>query len=306
MNLNPISIIPDNEEAWLKLRLEDVTSTSVPALFGISPYLTEFELWHRLKSRQIVEIDMNERVTWGKRLEPAIAAGIAEDKGWKIRAKKEYMRVEALRIGSSFDFEILGKDSAILEIKNVDSLQFDRTWIDEGEGIVGPNHIELQVQVQLLVSGLSKAYIGVLIGGNRLEVLERERNEAIIDKILKRVKVFWDSIDLNSPPVPNFERDAAFIASLYRITDPGLVMEADEEITEWAQGYIEKGKIVNSLISEREGLKAKLLTKIDKAEKVYGEGFTISAAQVKESIVKEYVREARRDFRIIPKKARPE
>src|SRR3990172_11795006 len=118
------TIKPKNEAEWLSLRMKDITSTEISALFGISPYSTEFELWHRKKNKLYVDFEETERMTWGLRLQNAIAKGIAEDQGWKVRRMNEYIRIPELRIGASFDFSIEGKDiePGILEIKNVDSL----------------------------------------------------------------------------------------------------------------------------------------------------------------------------------------
>lgn len=41
---NRETIHHDTEEAWLAARKRDVTSTESAALFGMSPYLTAFEL----------------------------------------------------------------------------------------------------------------------------------------------------------------------------------------------------------------------------------------------------------------------
>ena len=61
------------EAAWLKARQQDVTSTESAALFGMSPYTTHFELWHRKHSNTAPEFKSNERMKWGNRLEAAIA-----------------------------------------------------------------------------------------------------------------------------------------------------------------------------------------------------------------------------------------
>ena len=143
--------IPKNQEEWLRLRLRDVTSTEVSALFGLNPYITEFELWHQKKNQEIVNFEIGERGKWGKRLEGIIAAGIAEDEGWRIRRMDEYIRQEEKFMGASFDFEILD-DEGILEVKNVDSFIFKDGWIVDGDNLEAPPHIELQVQSQLAVS----------------------------------------------------------------------------------------------------------------------------------------------------------
>src|SRR3989304_3721530 len=101
-----ISISPENKEQWLEERTKDITSTDIAALFGISPWTTAYELWYRKKDRLIVEIEENQRMKWGLRLQDAIAAAIAEEQGWHIRRMDEYGRIPELRVGSSFDFSI--------------------------------------------------------------------------------------------------------------------------------------------------------------------------------------------------------
>ena len=55
------------EAEWLKLRESDVTSSDVAALFGESPYTTEFELYHRKKNGLALAWEDNDRAKWGRR-----------------------------------------------------------------------------------------------------------------------------------------------------------------------------------------------------------------------------------------------
>jgi len=80
-----ITVVPDNREQWLEMREDHITSTQAAALFGASPYMTKWELWH-LKARTIPDkFRDSERMAWGRRLEKAIAEGVAEERGWDIR-----------------------------------------------------------------------------------------------------------------------------------------------------------------------------------------------------------------------------
>jgi len=119
--MNIVSILPESKKHWLELRSKVITSTEASALFNLNPYMTQFELWHRKKNLDIVEIDENERMKWGNYLQDAIASGIAQENNWQIRPMKEFLIDTDLQAGSSFDFEITS-EPAILEIKNVDSL----------------------------------------------------------------------------------------------------------------------------------------------------------------------------------------
>lgn len=307
-------------EEWHNLRAQDITSTDAAALFGISPYLTPFELWHRKKQAAVVEFEPSERMKWGTRLQAAIAKGIGDDNEWLVREMPEYIRHVKLAMGSSFDFQIHGFHQygfdeeerkrrtaefkpAILEIKNVDSLAFKDGWLVDGDDVEAPAHIELQVQHQLAVSGLKLAYIGALIGGNRVVLIKRERDESVIDSLKLRIAAFWDSIDRNIEPKPDFERDAAFIAKLYRYAEPNKVITATMAMESLALKYKAFKNAAKISENEADAAKAELLTLIGNAEKVQGDGFTISAGVIGPTHV-EYERKGYRDFRVFTKKAK--
>lgn len=262
---------------WLSARAKDLTSTEIGALFGVSPYLTAFELWHRKKAASVVEIDQTERMKWGSRLETAIAEGIAEDHGFKIRPMKEYIRIPELRIGSSFDFAV--GDEGILEIKNVDKFQFEESWEEKTSDYEMPLHIEIQVQHQLAVSGRKFAYVGALVGGNRVALVRRNPNPTVINGIKKKAALFWQSVDSGSAPSPDFKRDSEFIASLYGHAEPGKILDAsaNKELAELCSNYRSMSDHIKHLDQKKDELKARILMLIGDAEKTLGDGFSISA-----------------------------
>lgn len=305
---NDREIITDaTEQEWLKLRTHDITSTDAAALFGISPYLTPYELWHRKKSGTVVSLAGNERMAWGSRLQDAIATGICKDNGWtEYRRKDEYVRLLKLPMGSSFDFEVsYGGAMPLLEIKNVDSLAYKNGWLVEGDNVEAPPHIELQVQHQLAVADRPRAYIGALIGGNRVVLIQRERDEHVIGALMDRVKSFWDTIDKNQEPQPDFQKDADFIRTLYRYAEPGRVLDAsgNELLATLAVNYKKAAEAAKQLQAEKDGYKAQMLTLIGEASKVISDGFTISCGMIGPAQVS-YTREGYRDFKVFTKKAK--
>jgi len=292
-------IMPTDIENWKELRSRDVTSTEASVLFGCNPYQTLFELWHRKKQAQVVNIDENERMRWGSRLEHSIAHGIAEDNGWEIRRMDEYIRVPEVRMGASFDYKIEGDKPAILEVKNVDSLAYRDGWIESDGDIEAPPHIEIQVQVQMAVSGLRIAYIGALVGGNRVILIERKANSNVQNSIMTKIDEFWKSIEDNNEPEPDFTRDAGFISELYGYSTPGKIMnlEGDELHLASALRYRELAGQIKVLEAERNEIKAEFLRKIGDAEKVIGGKYSISAGLIGPSHV-EYERKGYRNFKI--------
>lgn len=230
--LNPATTVHPfaTESEWLALRATDLTSTETAALFGASPYVTEFELFHRKRGSLSSEFTSNERVTWGTRLEAAIAHGIAEDRGWTIEPLKTYWRIASEGIGSSFDYVItsLPDGPALLEIKSVDGLAYRQNWImeDDANEPEAPLQIEFQVQHQLLVSGFSRCFIGALVGGNQTVVLERPRNEPVIAEIRKRAALFWGRVNRADAPPAVYPDDSDNVRRLHSHAEPGKVLTA--------------------------------------------------------------------------------
>ena len=309
---NRVSIIPESESAWHALRAQDVTSTESSALFGLSPYMTHFELWHRKKSGEVYTIKDNERMFWGRKLQDAIASGIAEQQLWNCAPRPEYERLPDVRMGSSFDYKAWrfeSKDSinvepGMLEIKNVDYLAFRDNWtVGENGDIEAPPHIEIQLQHQLHVSGYTWGAIGVLVGGNKPHVLIREYDPAVGKGIENKIRAFWQSIEAGKEPEPFYPDDAQFVHSLYGHAEPGKIIDVrdDDEITTLCHDYAEAGKREKLAKEDKDIAKAKLLELIGNAEKVTANGFSISCGIVAPCEVA-YTRDGYRLFKVTKKK----
>ncbi len=288
----------ESREKWLALRSHNLNSTDISALFGCSPYLTVFELWNRRAHGDVVSIEETERMKWGSRLESVIAEGVAQDKGWNVAPFKDYMQIPSLRLGSSFDYIIEGV--GLMEIKNVDGQQFREKWIDD-DVIEAPPHIEFQVQHQMLVSGIETTWIVAFVGGNTVVVTERKYNPKIGEAIIKKAAEFWKSIDENTPPVPDFEKDAEYIIALHNYADPGKLMKATDDISFMAKEYRTFSEKIKELEKQKEIIKAKILQEINDVEKVVGDQFSISAGMIGPAEVS-YKREGYRTFKVNWKK----
>lgn len=317
----PQLIHPGNRAEWLALRTMDVTSTESSALFGLNPWITEFELYHQKKDGTVVELEENERMAWGLTLEPFIARQIADRYGVKVRRLSAYARHDEVRMGASFDYEIVGivhgqvEDTVLqemyaahgpgnLEIKNVDGLIFRDQWATEGRAIVeAPPRIEIQVQHQLEVIQRNWSALGVLVGGNDLRLLTRERDPEVGRSLRFKVGEFWDRVTNGDPPEMDFNRDAAFIARLFGHAEPGSFIDLrdNNRAAELAAEYHAAGRDEKAAKDRKEAAKAELLTIIGEAEKAAIPGFTLSAGVVAEAEIS-YVRKAYRNFRLTARK----
>lgn len=277
---------PASREEWLKLRLNDVTASEISSLYDTG-YMSLYELWHVKKSGKIANFD-SERMRWGRRLEKAIAEGICEDLGITIEDRPvQYFSCPELRMGATPDFFINcpKRGKGLIQIKNVDSMIFAQKWSRPDEGGEAPDFIEMQVQQELMLTGCSWGLIGVLVGGNKSYVYERKYYPEVGLSLQTKVKEFWDSIDNNVEPKPDFARDADFIASLYNAVTDGKIVEmyGNEKVESLLRLYDENATFEKNASMMKESAKAELLTLIGDAEVIKTSAGKISAKLVKDT-----------------------
>lgn len=276
MALQRTLTLPASDDAWRAMRAQDVTSTEAPALFNLSPYMTEFELYWNKHDGVIPEIEPTDRMRWGLRQQQTIAQGIAEDEGFKIRRVNRYGRVMPLRMGASFDYEVVSHANGpgILEVKNVDEYVYKREWIDDE----APSHIELQLQQQLDVLDRSWGAIGVLIGGNRTRVLYRNRDAEIVAAIRTKVAEFWQRVFSDSPPPPDFSADADLLCRLYGLTKPDTLLDArgDERVRALCELYDAAAGAEKQAIEDKKRAKAEMLSVIEDRAIALTDGYKVS------------------------------
>lgn len=298
-------LLHKTEAEWLAARCQDVTSTDCSALFGLSPYKSPWSLWREKKSGQPAEVEPSERMIWGNRLERVIAEAAADSLGVTAQHLGRYVRIPDLRIGSSFDYYFEGDDGPeILECKNVDSLQFLRSWTVEDDGnIEAPLHIEIQVQHQLYVLGWKVAHICALVGGNDLKIVRREADPRFHAKIEAKVRAFWESIAGDVEPEPDMDQDADAVVAMFQDVLPGTYanMADDGALAQACEDYHEAAAREKAAKKDKSAAKARILQAIGDHEKVGADGFKISAGYVGETEVA-FTRPGYRNLRVTERK----
>jgi putative phage-type endonuclease len=272
-----------NKQDWLENRLLDVTSTEVSCLFDANPFKTKLDLYYEKKDKVIQNID-SPRMAWGRRLEDSIARGFAEEQNVEVKPYDVYLSDQSRRMGSSFDYKILGKEEALLEIKNVDRYVFHDKWDENSEGVIAPSYIEMQLQYQLHLANIDLGYIVALVGGNEMKILKRKRFPEIGKEFETKVKEFWERVKSGTPPDIDYERDSNYlIKNLYNQADPSLFLQADEEMDKLVDDYHAINKEYVSLGKTKDAIKAQILEKSIGASKIISKYGTINCGMTKGS-----------------------
>ncbi|QFJ54331.1 YqaJ viral recombinase family protein [Pseudobutyrivibrio xylanivorans] len=237
MNVN-ILVETNNltREEWLNYRRQGIGGSDVSALLGINKWKSELELWLDKVGQSKDDFNDNEAIQWGSLLEPIIRKHFAEVTGKNVKEVKAILQHPAYKFMLA-DVDGITEDDdhnpAILEIKTAS--EFKR---GEWENDV-PTYYQTQVQHYLFVTGLKKAYVAVLIGGNTFKIFEVEADEHIQDMLVSVEKNFWDKVISGTrPEVDGSDAAKSFLDNLY---DGGITEEVvlPEEVNQYVNSYVE-------------------------------------------------------------------
>lgn len=180
-----------SREEWLKYRRMGIGGSDVASLLGISKWKSEIELWMDKTEQIELEMSENEAMMWGNIMEAVLRKQFAEVTGKKVVEVKailqhpEYPFMLADIDGLTVDDE---GNPAILEIKTAS--EYKRSEWDNGI----PAYYETQVQHYLCVTGLQKAYVAVLIGGNTFKLYEVDADREVQEMLIAVEHNFWDKV----------------------------------------------------------------------------------------------------------------
>lgn len=270
----------DNKKDWLELRAKDITSTEISALCDSNPYTSEFELYHRKKEGDLGEIPDNMPMKWGRRMEPVIAQAVKEDFGLDIRRLGCYMRHdEEPNMGSSFDYEIINHEDGpgILEIKNVAYNVFKEQWTEEQ----APDHIELQFQQQLEISGKEWGVIAAFVGFGQIVLYTRKRDHEMGKNMRRLISAFWKRIEDCNPPAPNFDLDSDYIIAIHSSAGDAIAdHSSDQNLTNMVIEYKAVGESLKEYEGRRKAIKAEFFSLVgDECSRVkLGEGYSLNCS----------------------------
>jgi putative phage-type endonuclease len=188
-------------EEWLAVRKNGIGGSDAAAAVGLSPYMSQLELWLIKTGRDMTlprpdPDDTAEPVYWGTLLEPIVAAAYTKQTGNRVRRINAVLQHPTVPFMlANLDREILGvPDVQILECKTAGEFGA-RLWRD---GV--PEYVQLQVQHQLAVTGKRAADVAVLLCGQQLGVHRIERDDALIARLIPLEAQFWQYVTSDTPP----------------------------------------------------------------------------------------------------------
>jgi hypothetical protein len=274
-------------ETDAEFRARVVGASEVAALFGCSPWLTEYELYQRKVGKlptpefnAIGEngVPENERSYWGVKMEPLIIQGACERWGY-VPLDEAHRMENGAGLGGHPDRIVMcpERGRGVLEAKMVDWLEVKK-WGDEP-----PLNYLLQNMSYQGLAGCVWGDMIVLVGGNQLQRFQYEFRPTVYSEIEERVAAFWERVRTKNAPKPDYKRDGDTIAAVYS-GGAGMI-----DLTRWNRGvvlaaeYLEAKERRDAADLAMEAAKAELLDRLGDHDAAKLEGFYLSATMIKGS-----------------------
>lgn len=226
-------------DKWLEARRSGIGASEMAAILGLSPWSTPYKIW-RDKVSTTPPVELNtEPIEWGHAHEATIARRVSAryPELGKIAPSPGLLRHDdAPHVLATVDRLLVERGvrdapaHAVLEIKNIGLPSWRHSFKDGAP----PVYYELQVMMQLAVTGLDVGYLAVHYGGQKMDYPYRiERDDEAIGALLTYAETWWaDFVDTRIPP-PLILADQDILTDVYRgdkdlspFTAQGDVLEA--------------------------------------------------------------------------------
>ena len=217
MTNKPYEIIADTRKMkhadWLQMRKIGLGGSDCAAAVGISRWKSIFQLWAE-KTDRIIPTKAGEAAYWGSVMEPILRAEVAKrmPEG-EVRECPFFLRSkEHPYMLANIDGYVKNEDGSfsVLEIKTANAYAAVQDWQN---GL--PVEYYCQVMHYLAVTGMSSAYVAVLLGGNQFDIQKIDRDEDMIQHITRMEEHFWYDYMLKDVAPEATAKDNEFLGQLY-------------------------------------------------------------------------------------------
>lgn len=238
-----------SREDWLSCRRLGLGGSDVGAVCGLSPYRTTVDVYlDKIEQKPEQSADeMTAPMYWGTVLEDCVAKEFSRRTGWKVQ-RINYLLKDEWRI-ANIDRVVSKNGKApwvrgqlrtdtLLECKTASAYSSEH-WgpSQESEIIAGnvtsehkiPDTYETQVQWYMGITGCTRCYVAVLIGGNDFRMYQVNFDPDLYARLDGICERFWnDCVLLRTAPTP---ADADDAVKLYPVPESDDMAEANDVLS---------------------------------------------------------------------------
>lgn len=258
-------------EEWLDIRKKSIGGSEIAAVIGMNRWKTQFAVWAEKTGRIDSSVQQSESMYWGIVMESILRQEFSKRTGYAVKeAHYIFASIDNPFMTANIDGYVdLGNgEYAVLEIKTAGNYA-ESDWNDGC-----PIEYFCQVQHYLYITGMKKAFIAVLIGGNQFKYLEINRDEDTIQTIICCAKQFWNLVQTDIPPAVT-DKDNSILATLYP-TAKDVTVKMPKEYKDVLRQYTEAKQAIEVAKKAKEEAEAKLKVFMKDSDTAVIDGYKIS------------------------------
>jgi putative phage-type endonuclease len=253
-----------NKLEWHKERQKGIGGSDVGAIIGVNKWKSSFQVYLE-KTEEIKELpEASEAAYFGTNLEELVAKEFVKRTGKKVRkVSRQLIHKQYPFMRANIDRRVVGENS-LLECMTTSSF-VAKDW--EGEEV--PASYILQCQHYMAVTGADKCYAAVLIGGQKLVVKEIERDEELIQMIIKAEEDFWfNHVEKKIPPKLDGSLGAErYLKSKFPTSNSSMEVDLKAEYKDKISRYLSLKGDIKTLEEEAKALENNLKKELGEAER---------------------------------------
>lgn len=291
---SPFEIVCDSSdrERWLAERTKSIGASEVAMVLGMSPWGGPLALYAQ-KTGQMAppNLDDNEAVFWGNKLEAAIINGYAARTGRLVKPFGIMLRSRRFPWLTATPDALTSDDGGAtwwpLQVKNV-GFNSAEHWQDGP-----PGYYRVQVIQEALVYGSTKTTAAALVAGQKLIWDDVEADDFTVRQIVNLSRTFWeDQVQKRVPPAADASPSAlAALHALYPREDPEKFRVLPASLLEVDSALQDAKERRRAADAEIEALEIRIKEAIaDAAHAVLPDGtrYSYTTVECKEQIRKAY------------------
>lgn len=267
-NMGPkIYVMTNNKtrEEWLEHRRSGIGGSDAAAILGMNERKSAMEVYlEKIGEKPPEELD-NEYIYWGNILEPIVASEFTRRAGIKVRRRNAILQhsdPDLAFLHATIDRDCVGIPEG-MECKTGHEFTKDG-WEDEDV----PDAYYIQCAHYMAVTGYRAWWIAALIGGNKFIFKKIERDEELIQELIRKEYEFWHNHVLakNPPPLDGSQGSSDILKKMFPESRPFCQIHLPAEADALVKQYDEASEEVKAANKRKDEAKHKLEYMMGEAE----------------------------------------
>ena len=283
-------MVLDEGARWRERRQRGIGGSDAPVILGLSSYMSAAELWEEKTGRISPERPSSFEADLGKLLEPVVSQLAA----MKLQERLELAEAPRLsarnrfrrRAGKPWQFANVDRTYEGIPVELKTAPYSGAAWGKEEDGAAGiPPGYRVQIQHQIAVMDVPKAWCAVLIAGRDVRLYEIERNEHQIEVLDAAELDFWQHVQDDVPVEADGSESGMRFLRRRHPSDDGTSLIATPEQRLLVNRLFVTQEAKKAAERDFDDVKAKIMQQMGDARVLAGPGFEISYGSYEKTVI---------------------